>query len=107
MSWHGSNGLGSVRATTGDLIVVLGSSIGANVDRNCTLLVTLRLAGEDCHTTTTAVTSAHSPANSRNLVAMTPSARHPCGECICAPLPGRRETRTCSSSLRGGRRRVQ
>ncbi len=61
-----------MRAITGDLIVVLGSSIGANVDRSCTLLVTLRLAGEDCHTTTTAVTSAHSPANSRNLVAMAP-----------------------------------
>ena len=68
MSSHGSNGLGSTVSTTGHLIVVVGSSMGAAVERSCTLAVTLELAGEDCHTATTAVTSAHSTANSRNLV---------------------------------------
>ena len=80
-------------STTGHLIVVLGLSIGAAVDRSCTLLVTLRLAGEDCHTTTTAATSAHSTANSRNLVAIaTPSAAAvtPLGECSGAWPPARR-----------------
>ena len=91
MSSHGSNGLGLENAITGDLIVVLGSSIGAVVDRSCTLLVTLRPAGVDCHTTTTAVTSAHRTPNSLNLVAMTSP---PLGcllfaqALIAAPLPG-------------------
>jgi len=79
MSVQGSNGLWSVSAITGDLSVVLGSSIGAAVDRSCTPLLTVRLAGEDCQTMTTAVTSAHSTANSRNLVAMTPLRSAPCG----------------------------
>ena len=35
MSWHGSNGLGSVVATIG-LFMVVGGSIGAAVDRSCT-----------------------------------------------------------------------
>jgi hypothetical protein len=55
---------------TGHLIVVVGSSIGAAVDRNSTFRVIVRPAGEGCHTKTTAVTTAHNTANSRNLVAI-------------------------------------
>ena len=58
--------------TTGHLIVVLGESNGIAVDRSCTSRIAPKLGDEVCHTTTTAVTSAHNTANSRNLVAMPP-----------------------------------
>ena len=59
MSSHGSNGLGSVVATMGDLMLVVVSPMGAEVERSSTPPVLSRPTGSDCQRTITAATSAH------------------------------------------------
>src|ERR1700694_4464260 len=72
MSSHGSNGRGLTVSTTGHLMVVETSDIGAAVERRSTVPLPVRLGGALWQTPITAVTSAHIAASRRSLVAITP-----------------------------------
>src|SRR5881628_518309 len=88
MSSHGLNGLGSVVATIG-LFIVVGVSIGAAVERNCTPGAATGAGGALWQTTTTAVSRAPNAASSRSLPTMTHPRviSSPAGSLQVAPAP--------------------